>query len=124
MKYSVDKNEKYILLTLEEDKLNSLISPALKSELIIFNAEGFRNIILDLSHVEHIDSSGLSCLLTANRVCQNSDGSFLLTGLKQSVEQMITITQLDKALKIVPTIDEAVDFVYMEELEREINKED
>ncbi|QEC53335.1 anti-anti-sigma factor [Anseongella ginsenosidimutans] len=124
MKYSVDKNEKYILLTLEEDRLNSLMSPALKSELVIFNAEGFRNIILDLSHVDHIDSSGLSCLLTANRICQNSGGSFVLTGLKPTVEQLIGITQLDKSLKIVPTKEEAIDFVYMEELEREINKKD
>ena len=124
MKYSVDKNEKYILVTLEEDKLNSLISPALKSELVIFNAEGFRNIILDLSNVDHIDSSGLSCLLTANRVCQNSGGSFVLAGLKEEVEQLIAITQLDKSLKIVPLKDEAIDFVYMEELEREINKKE
>ncbi|HEY9561230.1 MAG TPA: STAS domain-containing protein [Anseongella sp.] len=124
MKYSVDKNEKYILLTLEEEKLDSLMSPSLKSELVIFNAEGFRNIILDLSNVDHIDSSGLSSLLTANRVCQNSEGSFVLTGLKPMVEQLITITQLNKTLKIVPTKDEAVDLIYMEELEREINKKE
>ncbi|MFS8616960.1 MAG: STAS domain-containing protein [Solitalea sp.] len=124
MKYSVDKNEKYILLTLEEAKLNAMISPALKSELVIFNAEGFRNIILDLSHVEHMDSSGLSCLLTANRICQNSNGSFVLTGVKPSVEQLISITQLDKSLQIVPTKEEAIDYVFMEELEREINKKE
>src|SRR3546814_354081 len=101
-----------------------LMSPSLKSELVIFNAEGFRNIILDLSNVDHIDSSGLSSLLTANRVCQNSEGSFVLTGLKPMVEQLITITKLNKTLKIVPTKDEAVDLIYMEELEREINKKE
>lgn len=122
MKYSVDKNDKYILFRLEEEHLNSLIAPALKSEMIIFNAEGFRNIILDLSGVEQIDSSGLSCLLTANRICENAEGSFVLTGIKPSVHQMISITQLDKSLTIVPSVGEAVDFVYMEELEREINK--
>src|SRR5690606_41050000 len=92
-----------------------MISPALKSELVIFNAEGFRNIILDLSHVEHMDSSGLSCLLTANRICQNSDGSFVLTGVKPSVEQLISITQLDKSLQIVPTKEEAIDYVFRSE---------
>lgn len=124
MKYSVDKNEKYILLTLEEGNLDSKISSSLKSELVIFGAEGFRNIILDLSNVKNMDSSGLSSLLTANRVCQRSGGSFVLTGIQPAVEQLISVSQLDKSLHIVPTKDEAVDFVYMEELEREINKKE
>ena len=49
MKFSVDKQEKYSLISLNEEKLDSSISPLLKSEFITMNAEGFRNIILDLS---------------------------------------------------------------------------
>ena len=60
MKFTVDKHEKYILLKLNETKLNSLISPQLKSELILMNTEGQRNIIFDLSQVKFADSSGLS----------------------------------------------------------------
>jgi hypothetical protein len=36
------------------------------------------------------------------------------------VEKLITISQLDSVLKITPTVNEAVDLVYMEEVERDL----
>jgi anti-sigma B factor antagonist len=123
MKFAVDKHEKYILLKLNESKLNSLITPQLKSELILINTEGQRNIILDLSQVKFADSSGLSSLLVGHRLCKNAAGSFLLTGLNEAVARLITISQLDNVLSIVPSIEEAIDFVFMEEIEKELKKE-
>ena len=48
MKFSVDKHEKYILIKLNESKLNSLITPQLKSELILTNTEGKETLYLIL----------------------------------------------------------------------------
>ncbi len=123
MKYSIDKHEKYILLKLNESKLNSLITPQLKSELILINTEGQRNIILDLSQVKFADSSGLSSLLVGHRLCKNATGSFILTGLNDAVSRLITISQLDNVLTIVPSTEEAIDLVFMEEIEKELKKE-
>ena len=36
--------------------------------------------------------------------------------------KMISIAQLDRVLNIVPTIEEAEDFIFMEEVERELSK--
>ena len=77
MKYTIDKNEKYTLFSLNEDNLNSLLAPNLKSEMIILANEGVRNIILDLSNVKYVDSSGLSAILTGNRLFKE-EGSFVL----------------------------------------------
>jgi anti-sigma B factor antagonist len=123
MKFSVDKHEKYILVKLNESKLNSLITPQLKSELILINTEGQRNIILDLSLIKFADSSGLSSLLVGHRICKNADGLFILCGLNDAVSRLITISQLDNVLSIVPTCEEAIDLVFMEEIEKELKKE-
>jgi len=123
MKFSVDKHEKYILLKLNESKLNSLITPQLKSELILINTEGQRNIILDLSQVKFADSSGLSSLLVGHRLCKNATGSFILTGLNDAVSRLVTISQLESVLTIVPTTEEAIDHIFMEEIEKELKKE-
>ena len=40
--------------------------------------------------------------------------------LKETVKKLISISQLDSIFKITPTLNEAIDLVYMEELEREI----
>ena len=47
MKYTVDKQEKYTLLQLNESKLDTHLAPQLKSEFITLHAEGVKNIVLD-----------------------------------------------------------------------------
>jgi len=111
------------VLKLNESKLNSLFTPQLKSELILINTEGQRNIILDLSLVKFADSSGLSSLLVGHRLCKSSEGVFILSGLSEAVARLITISQLDSVLTIVPSVEEAIDLVFMEEIEKELKKE-
>ena len=123
MKFNVDKHEKYVLIKLNEAKLNSLISPQLKSELILINTEGLRNIILDLSGVKYSDSSGLSSLLVGHRLCKNAEGSFVITGVNENIDRLITISQLENVLTIVPTVEEGIDLIFMEEIERELKRE-
>jgi len=65
MKYSVDKQERYSIFTLNELSLNSIIAPDVKSEFVIFRNEGVKNLVLDLANVKFVDSSGLSAILTA-----------------------------------------------------------
>jgi anti-sigma B factor antagonist len=123
MKFTIDKHEKYVLVKLNESKLNSLVTPQLKSELILINTEGQRNIILDLSQIKFADSSGLSSLLVGHRLCKNATGSFILTGLNDAVARLITISQLDSVLTIVGGNEEAIDLIFMEEIEKELKKE-
>ena len=123
MKYKVDKREQYIIFTLDEENLNSLISPILKSEFVVHRNEGIKNLIFDLSEVKFVDSSGLSAILTANRLWKGF-GSFVVTGIEHpSVKKLIEISRLDTVLDIIPTLQEAKDYVMMEELERELNAE-
>ena len=120
MHFTIEKEENYVLFKLKEEKLNTLISPDLKSELLIVNNQGFTNIILDLSEVKYCDSSGLSAILVGHRICRNANGSFVLTGLSDNVQKLVGISQLDKVLVITPTVSEAVDFVFMDQVEKEI----
>ncbi|MFZ4101704.1 MAG: STAS domain-containing protein [Sphingobacterium thalpophilum] len=122
MKFTVDKHEKYVLIKLNENKLNSIISPQLKSELILSNTEGQRNIILDLSNVEYSDSSGLSSLLVGHRICKNSEGIFILTGINENISRLIAISQLENILNVVGSVDEGIDLIFMEEIEKELRR--
>ena len=122
MKFSIDKQEKYTILSLEEENLNSLMAPSLKSEFVIMHNEGVKNFILDLAKVKFVDSSGLSAILTANRLWTNISGAFILTGIdNENVKKLIKISRLDTVLTIIPTPQEAIDYVFMEEIERELN---
>lgn len=124
MKYTLEKNEKYTLFQLHEEKLTSLVAPDLKSELVKLNAEGATNIILDLGDVKFTDSSGLSSILVGNRMCLNDGGTFVLARLSDHVSKLIQISQLHTILNITPTVEEAIDLVFMNSLENDLKKEE
>ena len=124
MKYTIDKQEKYSLLRLHEEKLDSSVAPSLKSELITLHAEGVRNIILDLSEVKYTDSSGLSALLVGNRIVQEEGGIFVLSCLSDHTTKLIKISQLDSVLNILPKVEEAIDAVFMHEIEKDLKDTD
>jgi anti-sigma B factor antagonist len=124
MKFTVKNEEKYSQLTLHEDKLNSLISPALKSEIVKLNAEGVINIILNLGEVKYADSSGLSSILFGDRVCRDENGMFILAACNDHVIKLLRISQLDTILNIIPTVEESVDAVFMNELEKSFGAEE
>ena len=124
MKFVIDKQDKYSLLTLKEENLNSLIAPDLKSEFVFLCNEGVKNLILDLSNVKYVDSSGLSAILTANRLWSDQ-GTFVLTGIAHpSVTKLIEISRLNSIFTILPTVEESIDFIFMEEIEKELRTEE
>lgn len=120
MKYSLDKQEKYTIFGLNEENLNSLIAPNLKSEFVFLRNEGVKNLILNIADVHYVDSSGLSAILTANRLWKDY-GTFILTGVSYpAVTKLIEISRLETILTIIPTLQESIDFIFMEEIQREL----
>ena len=116
MKYSADKQEKYVIIQLNEEKLDTSIAPELKSEFVTLQAEGFKHVVMNLKDVKYSDSSGLSALLVGNRLF-SQDGSFILCAVQDHVMKLISISQLDKVMDILPTEEEAVDAVMLNDIE-------
>jgi len=111
MDLQLEKKENYTLIRPKVEKLDSNVAPHLKSELVILNSAGVKNMIIDLSEVRYCDSSGLSAILVANRLCRNAKGSFVLTGIQEAVKKLISISQLDTILTITSSLKEATDAV-------------
>ncbi|MCJ0743378.1 STAS domain-containing protein [Pedobacter montanisoli] len=121
MKFSTDKHEKYVVIKLDENKFTNDNTPALKSEFILLNTEGFRNIVLDLSEVtECNDSQDLSCLLVGDRLCKSADGVFVVCGVSKNLAQIIKMSNIHQSVTFVNKLDEATDLIFMEEIEKEL----
>jgi anti-sigma B factor antagonist len=107
MNYITENLENCSVILSKVDKLDATNASELKSELVLLNKQGVNNMILDLSHTKYCDSSGLSSILIANRLCKDSSGVFILCGLQSSVSKLIAIAQLDRVLVITETREEA-----------------
>ena len=49
--------------------------------------------------------------------------TFVLAGVQDHVRKLISISQLDGMLVQVPTVNEAVDLIFMDEVEKQLHKE-
>ena len=123
MSFKTEQYEKYTLIKFSTDKLDAIVAPDLKSELVIISKKGEKNIVLDMGSVKYCDSSGLSALLIGYRVCKESKGSFVLSSLQPALEKLISISQLDSILNIKKTSKEAVDSILIEGIENKLNHE-
>ena len=83
MKFSVDKQDGLVIYELLEEKLTSLNAPILKSELVLANAEGYKN----------------------------EKGIFGLCGLNDTVKNLIKISQLEDVLHVYSTQHDAINAI-------------
>jgi len=68
--------------------------------------------------------AGLSALLVGNRIVQEDGGIFVLACLSDHTMKLIKISQLDSVLNILPTVEEAIDTVFMHEIEKDLKDGD
>jgi len=123
MSFSVEKKDNYVIIRTQAEKLDSTVSPDLKAEIVFQNGKGEKNLVLDLADVKYVDSSGLSAILVANRLCKSCQGVLVITGVQDSVMKLITISQLDTILNIIQNPREIDDFIMMENIEKDLTGE-
>lgn len=107
MGFEIQNKESYTLVKVDSEKLDTNNAPDLKSELVVLNNNGVKNIVLDLKSCRYCDSSGLRAVLVGNRLCEDAIGVFILCGLQPDVENLIKISMLHTVLLITKTVEEA-----------------
>jgi len=107
MNFIIRNEADYAYIKVVKEHLDSFIAPELKAELVMLAGKGENNIILDLEDCEYCDSSGLGAILVGNRLCNDSEGTFIICNLTQNVEKMIKMAMLDSILLITPGLADA-----------------
>lgn len=90
--------------------LDAFSEPAFRKQLGKFIDEGPANIILDLSKIDFVDSSGLGALVQLVKKAQTSEGSLQIV-TNARVTQTVKLVRLEKFLSLRESMDEAVEHV-------------
>jgi anti-sigma B factor antagonist len=80
----------------------------LKDYLLTLLDNGTKCLVLDLSEVRFVDSSGLGALLSGLKNAGMRDIRYILAGLQPRVQSMFELTRLHRVFEIHPGIDEAL----------------
>jgi len=94
-----------IRLTGDVDLRNA---PLLRGRLADSAARPAGRIVVDLSGVGYIDSSGVGTLVEFKRKHERGGGKVLLAGMQSRVRGVFEITKLDHFFTIVATVEEAL----------------
>ena len=107
MNFETTQHTDYALITSQVEKLDASNASDLKDAINVLNKAGVNSIIIDFSKTKYSDSTGLSAILLANRLCKDSNGKAVFMNLQPVVMKVISIAQLDKVLNIASNIEEA-----------------
>lgn len=96
------------LVDVETDNVDFRNAELLKGMLAELVQAGSRNVVLNLTNVNFMDSSGLSVLLAGKRVTEEAGGTFSICGLQGYVNNLITLTNLHKTITVYGSDLEAI----------------
>ncbi len=83
-------------------------APLLREFLLELLDGGMRKLVVDLSEVSFLDSTGLAVLVGVWQRLRNHEGSFALAAANARVAQVLRTTRLDRSLRLHGTVAEAV----------------
>lgn len=71
--------------------------------------EGIGRVILDFGSTRRIDSYGLGQVVAFHRTMQKSQIPFCVVGVRDTVKELFSLTNLDKIIEIYDSIPEALE---------------
>jgi anti-sigma B factor antagonist len=88
-------------------RLNMVAAPALKSLIEETVAEGRPRVVIDLTEVAFIDSSGLGALIGGLKATRQAGGDLRIAHVPEQVTTVLRLTNLDRVLRAHPSVADA-----------------
>ena len=91
-----------------EGEIDLHVSPNVTASLNMMIEKKPRQLIVDLSRVTYIDSSGLAALIEGMQNVEGYGGKFALASLQETIRTIFEIARLDQVFQIFPNVDAAL----------------
>ncbi|MFM8331374.1 MAG: STAS domain-containing protein [Candidatus Methylumidiphilus sp.] len=108
MNITLDSQDGATLVRLHEERLDAHISQEFKDCLLRALEGSARAVVVDLSDVHFVDSSGLGALLAGHKNAGLRNGRFALSGVQERVQAMFELTRLHRVFDLYPTAADAL----------------
>jgi len=84
------------------------VSPELRATLrTIIDEEKPKRLVVDLSQVPYIDSSGIAVLIGAMQSLEHEGGIFMISGPQEGVRMIFESAKLDQYFRLFPDLESA-----------------
>jgi anti-sigma B factor antagonist len=107
MDISEDRKADAVILALS-GKLDATTAKTFEDKILGVINSGTQRLVIDLSQLEYVSSSGLRVLLLAAKRLQATDGKIAMCGLQDHVRQVFDLAGFSSILSIYGSRDEAI----------------
>lgn len=102
------KEGKVLVVKLRNKRLDAQIAMEFKQKMSDYIAKENFHVVLNISEVEFIDSSGLGAIVSALKLL-GGRGDLVISGTQDSVMRMFKLTRMNKVFNMFDTEREAVE---------------
>ena len=120
MQVKIDTREKFTVITPDTDCLSDNLTAELSSVISAYQQNDIKNVVLNLKNVSSVDDIAAGRLAKLQQQFYESNASFVICEIQNSLEEKLDQLELLDLLNITPSESEAWDIVQMEEIEREL----
>lgn len=105
----VSNEKNAVVITITEPQLQMYLVPMLRDKVSDILAENPPMLIIDLSQVDFVDSSGMGVLLQFHKKITANGGNMLLSGVNERIHTIFKITKSDRHFTIFETLKQALE---------------
>ena len=102
MELTIDRTGDALLIRVEESRIDAAAAIRFKDAVMEAVAGADDRVVLDLSRVDFVDSTGLGAIVALLKYCA-PDIRLDLAGLRPMVEKVFRLTRMDTVFRILPT---------------------
>lgn len=95
------------IVTVQEPRIDASVALAFKDRMRDTTEGGLDTVLLDLNHVQFIDSSGLGAIVAAMKNLA-PDRKLVLAGLTPAVDKVFRLTRMNSVFGVFPTVEAAL----------------
>ncbi len=104
MNYSSKEEGSFVVLGLEGE-IDLSCSPDARKQILAVLSKG-RDLLVDLSEVSYIDSSGVASLVEGYQTAKKAGQKFGLVGVSDAAMSVLQLARLDKVFPIHASVEE------------------
>ncbi len=108
MQLNMTEQGDIVMISVDEERMDAHNSGDLKEQMLQLFDEGKCSLVIDLSAVRFIDSSGLGALVSGFKNASAREGSLKLCCLQPQVRSMFELTRLHRVFEIFTNQEEAL----------------
>lgn len=124
MEFKIDTKSTFSVITPIAANLDANLTGLLTEECQKLQQNGSNNFIVDLQHCIKAEQSAINELVKMHEGFYSAEQSLVFTGMNDAIITALKKDEMDLLLNIAPKMEEAIDIVSMEILERDLLKEE